>query len=31
MKLMKLLAAAALIAIGWFGREAVGFREKPRG
>ncbi len=31
MKLMKLLAAAALVAIGWFGREAVGFREKPRG
>lgn len=25
-----ILAAAALVAIGWFGREAVGFKEKPR-
>ena len=25
-----ILVAAALVAIGWFGREAVGFKEKPR-
>ena len=27
----KAVAAAALVAIGWLGREAVGFREAPRG
>lgn len=31
MKWMRVLAAVVLVAIGWFGREAVGFREKPRG
>lgn len=30
-RLTKVAVAAALVLLGWFGREAVGFRESPRG